>query len=600
MPGLIFYFNKVKNENSKALKRISFPENFCFNEVFTDNNLFFGNIKYESYPQKIFKDNQYIISFEGHIYNKPDEKKLQQELIEIADLVFDESADYKEKLQLWLKNSDGDFVLSVLRKSDKKIFFLNDILGRLPLYYLKSEDEFILTRDFSQFPNLITDISTDKMALAQTLLFGYPLGKRTLFNNVFCLKPATLIVFDSNEFVLDFQNIHELNFENKKNIKDSPEEASEQLYQYFLEATKNRAEISNNNLLSLSGGLDSRAVLSAFDNLKIPVKCATYFDADHLNKKDVEVAKQLAGIYNSELEIVELQKSKGRNVLELLQIKMGMNYLGMSFILPFFKEINEHDLTCFTGDGGDKMLPDLRPDKNISGLNDLIKFIISRNKIFSLNDVAKILNIDKKEILFELEKILKSYPEKDLKQKYVHFLIFERTMKWLFEGEDRNRYYFRSVSPFYSYKFFDYAMNCPDEMKKNYKLFRLFLERLSPEMAAVNNANWDIPVTSKKLKTFFLKNKIRTLIPQNIKQNIKSGFKKNNYLLDSNDAVVECFSQQFKACEYLKTVFNVNELKKIKYLSEDEFYYLFNLTSVIEKIKTGKSSIGGFGERDFV
>jgi len=353
-------------------------------------------------------------------------------------------------------------------------------------------------------------------------------------------------------------------------------------------------------LLSLSGGLDSRAILSAFDNLKLPIKCATYSDADHLVEKDVEVAKQLAGIYNSELEIVELQKSKGKDVLELLQIKMGMNYLGMSFILPFFKKINKNNLSCFTGDGGDKVLPDLRPNKNISGINNLIKYIISQNKIFSLNDVVKILHIDKNEILEELRKILKSYPEKSMKQKYVHFLISERTMKWLFEGEDRNRNFFWSVSPYYSYKFFDYAMNCPDEMKKDYKLFRLFLERLSPEMAAVNNANWDIPVTSEKLKIFFLKNKIRSLIPQSIKKNIKSGFKKNNYLINYKAAVVECFGKQFKACDYLNSVFNIDELKKIKYLTEDEFYYLFTLTSVIEKTKTGKSSIRGFEDKIFI
>ena len=600
MPGLFFYFNKDKSEKKKALERISTPEDFCLNEVFSDDNLTIGSIKYECYPVEVFKNKKYIITLEGCIYNKPDKINLQKELIEIADFVFDESTDNKQKLQSWLKDSDGDFVLSIFRNSDKKIFFLNDILVRLPLYYFQNENEFVLTRDFSQIPNLLPEVSIDKMALAQTLLFGYTLGKRTLLNNVFCLEAATLLVFDANEFVVNSENINDLNFENKENIEKSIDDASENLYKYFLEATKNRAEISKNNLLSLSGGLDSRAILSAFDNLKIPIKCATYFDADHLVEKDVEAAKQLADIYNSELEIVELQKSKGKDVLELLQMKMGMNYLGMSFILPFFKKINKNNLSCFTGDGGDKVLPDLRPNKNISGINNLIKYIISKNKIFSLNDVVKILNIDKNEILEELRQILKSYPEKSMKQKYIHFLISERTMKWLFEGEDRNRNFFRSVSPYYSYKFFDYAMNCPDEMKKDYKLFRMFLERLSPEMAAVNNANWDIPVTSEKLKTFFLKNKIRSLIPQSVKKNIKSGFKKNNYLINSKAAVVECFGKQFKACDYLSSVFNIDELKKIKYLSEDKFYYLFTLTSVIEKTKTGKSSIRSFEDRIFI
>ena len=194
----------------------------------------------------------------------------------------------------------------------------------------------------------------------------------------------------------------------------------------------------------------------------------------------------------------------------------------------------------------------------------------------------------------------KRQQEKDMKQKYVHFMITERTMKWLFEGEDRNRNFFRSVSPFYSYQFFNYAMNCPDEMKKDYKLFRLFLEHLSPKIAAADNANWDMPITSDKLKTFFLKNKIRSFIPRNIKQNIKARFKKKNYLLDSNNAAVECFMLQFKACNHLNSVFNFDELKKIKYLSEDEFYYLFTLTSVIEKLITGKSSIEKFEDGVFV
>jgi len=187
-----------------------------------------------------------------------------------------------------------------------------------------------------------------------------------------------------------------------------------------------------------------------------------------------------------------------------------------------------------------------------------------------------------------------------VKQKYVHFLISERTMKWLFEGEDRNRYFFWSVSPFYSNKFFDYAMNCSDEIKKDYKLFSVFLNKLSPEMASVKNANWDLPITSAKLKSFFLKNKIRSYIPQNFKQNLKSGFKKNSFLLGSKSDVLDCFEQQFKTCDYLNSIFNVDELKKIKYLSEDEFYYLFTLTSVIEKIKIRKSSIEDFVDKEFV
>jgi len=78
---------------------------------------------------------------------------------------------------------------------------------------------------------------------------------------------------------------------------------------------------------------------------------------------------------------------------------------------------------------------------------------------------------------------LRLYPETDPASKYVHFLVYERGANFLFEGEDRNRFFW-STTPFYSIDFFRYAMNCPPEQKTRYNLYRSFLTELAPAAAA--------------------------------------------------------------------------------------------------------------------
>ena len=80
----------------------------------------------------------------------------------------------------------------------------------------------------------------------------------------------------------------------------------------------------------------------------------------------------------------------------------------------------------------------------------------------------------------ELRDHVSSYPERDFVQKYVHFVTCERIFKWLTEGEDRNRCFFWSATPYSSFEFFESAMRCPDEQKSYYGLYREFLLQLSP------------------------------------------------------------------------------------------------------------------------
>ncbi len=276
----------------------------------------------------------------------------------------------------------------------------------------------------------------------------------------------------------------------------------------------------------------------------------------------------------------------------------------MSFILPFFDRIKEtygNDIIYFTGDGG-LVLKDLRPQIKLKDLDDLTDYIITKNKKLSLDNVVDLTKIDKHEIVSELKKLLTAYPEKDLFSKYVHFMIYEHCIKWAFEGEDRNRFYFWSATPFYSIKFFEYAMNCPDEIKRNYGLYGGFLLELSPQASAIDYANLKRPIVFSKfgLLSFIVRKyvKLPSKVLEIAKKRITENMFKKDKIVKNNSSIMNCALEQIENCRYISKYLSIEDLKKI-IKNSDNLYNIFTITSVIEEFECGKSTIEKYRELDF-
>jgi asparagine synthase (glutamine-hydrolysing) len=606
LPGISFIFDskneiiKKESEILQSLKSIIHTEQYK-HEIFLDEKSFFlGCTRYDEYPVKFFETDEFYICLEGQIYNK--NSKLKSSLVDLAKMIVQNKKNMNEELAKWLLDTDGDFVIVIKPKNRSRIYIINDVLGRLPLYYYKRDGKLFVSREMQFIINLIEDNKFDRMAIAQYLLFGYSLGKRTLFEDINRLKPASIIKIDLKHSDIKFDDVYQFNFDQKKNAKISFKENIKNLVELFTEACKNRTNSNDKNIVTLSGGLDSRTVAAGLHRNKIPFFGATYMDFNKTAESDVRIAKELADVFNIQWKLFSLNPPQGKDILELLKIKNGLNYLGMGFIIPFYKNLIKtygSNIIIFSGDGGDKVLPDLRPSSNPNNLNDLVNNVITDNQIYSLNDVAALTKIDKQEIISELKQELQDYPEQDLKQKYIHFLVFERGFKWLFEGEDRNRFYFWSTSPFYSVKFFNYAMNCPDNMKNKYKLYREFLIELSPDASEVEYANWKLPITSSRTKLYLFYRDIYFRLPHKITKLFRRKYKKVLNLDEDKSEKLRCFREQIKNRKLISKYFSTTEIKKMKNITYKEYYNLFTLISVIEEFENTKSTIEKYSDTYF-
>jgi asparagine synthase (glutamine-hydrolysing) len=132
---------------------------------------------------------------------------------------------------------------------------------------------------------------------------------------------------------------------------------------------------------------------------------------------EVEIAEQLARLFGSELKNYGLIEPRAIDFSTLLKIKFGLNYLQFSYLLPILEELKRQSpglIIFFTGDGGDRLLPPLRPSRKLKDVDDLVEDILDRfgRIFFSINDVVALTQISEGQMANELRNILSSYPEK--------------------------------------------------------------------------------------------------------------------------------------------------------------------------------------------
>lgn len=627
MPGISLFMSHFGSELSAkkveanileqnfldAIESVKHDKTYTHEIILRKNSLLVACTGYSGYPITIFEDDEFWVCVEGKIYGK-DDSQVKKEINKIVATTFTDKND--ELIENWLLTTDGEFIIYAFNKRSKDFIVLNDALGRLPLYYYHDSEDtrIVISREIHLIATLIWDNQGDnnkkhdrfdRMAIADCLLLGLFLEGRTLLTNVYRLRPASLIRLYNNNTKIEVQNIYTFNFEQKKYVNRTVSNNTDKLVSLFSDACKNRADPNGNNVISTSGGFDSRAVVACFYNNNIPFSVATYvhpgWKASVGTLSDVEIAKQVANEFRSGYEDFGLVEPSAEDFLMLLKIKCGLNYLGYGYMIPILERLKrkyDSAITFFTGDGGDKILrplvfPKIFP-RTLRSMDELINCIrdFAASRLFSVRDVAAITHVSEDQIIDRLRRILGSYPEKRLDQKLVHFILYDFTFSDLIESEDRNRAYVWSVSPYYSIPFFNYAMNCSDDNKAHMRLQREFLLTLSPTAAAIRNSDLDCSITSKKYKILQFVISLRRRYSFLKKMMDRIRWQKD---YEDNSKEIHCLRDQISKSELIRNYFNEDKLKDIldkpnKY-SPTGITALFTITSLMESLSCPQSTL---------
>lgn len=213
----------------------------------------------------------------------------------------------KKILDQVLGKIDGYFTAVIYEKSKSRLFLITDRLGLKPLYCWDDGKNLAWSSElkgFLAFPPFQPNIQ--KNAIDCFLDLGYLLGDLTWFKDVRLINASTILEFDLKASKLVKEKCY-WTWGKIKSLKISEAEAVENLANLIKAAVQKRN--SNAKIvkgLSLSGGLDSRAILACLAQTEDSIATYTY---GKKGCQDIQISKQLNELKKGDHFIFEMDEN---------------------------------------------------------------------------------------------------------------------------------------------------------------------------------------------------------------------------------------------------------------------------------------------------
>ncbi len=184
----------------------------------------------------------------------------------------------KKQIEDVFSNLNGSYRFSFSK--DNIIYFTTDHFGGYPLFYQRNPFKIILNPYLEKNKRICDD------NFLEFLSFGFTIGNKTIYENIFECNPGTLYSYFEEKKSLQKTIWFEYSYQSK--TESNPEYLSEILIKSV------KPFISENLYLPLTAGLDTRTILAININLgNLP----TIFSNGNLSNRDVKIAQKIADIF---------------------------------------------------------------------------------------------------------------------------------------------------------------------------------------------------------------------------------------------------------------------------------------------------------------
>lgn len=458
---------------------------------------------------KKYNNNEYVLVYNGELYNTED---IRKELL-FKGFTFDSYSDTEVILTSYIawgfdciKKFNGIFAFAIFDKNKNTIFLGRDPFGVKPLFYYIKDNTFIFASEIkSLLKHPYIEPILDKDSLTKLFALGpaVPLGSGIL-KNIQEIPPANCIILTKSSLKLyEYWKLTP-----KEIIEDIPT-IIEHTRNLLIDSIKRQLVGDVPLCTFLSGGLDSSAITAiAANEYKKKNKTLTSYSIDYEDNdkyfkasfyqptSDQYWALKMAKFLNTNHITITLNHSdlvKALKDATLARDLPGMADVDSSLYL-FCKEIKKDFVIALSGECADEIFGGYpwftNPDLRWSNTFPWSRFINDRISILN-NDLKnlKISEYANEEYLKTLKEVphLDNESKEDFREKELSYLNLKWFMVTLLNRKDRmsmaNSLEVRV--PFADYRLVEYAFNLPSNIKlldgREKGLLRKALEGILPD-----------------------------------------------------------------------------------------------------------------------
>jgi asparagine synthase (glutamine-hydrolysing) len=163
-----------------------------------------------------------------------------------------------------IEKLDGVYNIIIIDKIKEEVVLITDRNGLKLLYIYFDENHFLWSNSVSELISLFKDkykLKIKPTSIGMFMKFGYLLGNQTYFENVTLTNPASIYNFKLKNNILE--SFYYWTWDKIKSRKIDFETATDHASKLFNNAVLSRFSEKERIGISLSGGLDSRYIVSA-------------------------------------------------------------------------------------------------------------------------------------------------------------------------------------------------------------------------------------------------------------------------------------------------------------------------------------------------
>ncbi len=321
MPGIFGIISKYLKGNEctqlEVMKKIMLHEEYYTSSTYCNEKLgiFVGGISLQDsfsdclpiYNEKkdlilffsgecfFHKDLLENLKIKGHEFNQNNASSLIHLYEERGDKFF-------ETLNGWFSG-----LLIDLRQS--KVILFNDRFGIMRIYYHESNDAFYFSSEAKALLKILPILRNVEInSIAEYFIFETVLGNKTFFKKIYLLPPASFWIFRKNSLQKNY-------YFNPKSWEEQSILDASNFFEKFVETFKRVLPnyFRDSSLgMSLTGGLDTRMILSCFKSEPGQLPCYT-FGGMYRDSFDVRIASKIAKIANQNHYVLRLGENFLRN-----------------------------------------------------------------------------------------------------------------------------------------------------------------------------------------------------------------------------------------------------------------------------------------------
>jgi asparagine synthase (glutamine-hydrolysing) len=202
----------------------------------------------------------------------------------------------------WLPLIEGTFCAAILDSAAEQLVLVADRLGSYPLYWYAGPAGFTFASELRAVVRDHPRPTLDLETVATIGNLGFPFGQRTLAAGITLLPPATALTYDARTLTVSLKPYASL-VPLFTQSEESKPRYLERLNTAFSHAMDHAVHGDAQFGLSLSGGLDTRVILSALDSRRLPVST---FTIGGKGCADEVIGDQLSRLTRTDHQFIEL------------------------------------------------------------------------------------------------------------------------------------------------------------------------------------------------------------------------------------------------------------------------------------------------------